>query len=343
MGSGLVVMVTGADHVWGQLTAEAALAAETMVDATGTRREVARVVLPVHHQPYDPQLLENPRVEVAEVSITDEAGIAKLIEGSGVTSVVHFETVTVDRDGGDADIEHTVRTNVLGSWHLLEALRRSAPGAGSLVFCSSCAVFEDDADTSLTSPVSEATRRRPATLYGATKAAVELLVDAYGGRGDVDARAAVLPMNVSWRPDARNADFLNDVIGAVVDAGPLTLGVEADRKLFLNGYETCIANLFELHDLPAAALGSNRTLLQPGIVATPAEMVDSLRQAARERGHEVGEVTWQPDAGRAQRLGQFPSRVDDSRARGLGLSVPDLGAITRRHLEDLLAAGIASQ
>lgn len=323
----LCVLVTGADHVWGQLAAEA-VAEHELTDRRGRKRRVGRIVLPVHDKPWSE--VRDPMYEPVRVSITDQSAITQLVRKTHVESVIHFETVTADRDGGDEDIARTVTTNVGGSLNILEALRQWTPGA-RLVFCSSLAVFEGSPGRD----VDETMRRRPETLYGATKAAVELLVDAYAARGAVDARSAILPMCVSWRAEARNRDFLHDVIGEVVDREEVELEIEPDRRLYFNGYETCIANLLEIHELPTDALKRNRGVIEPGVAATVEAVVDALREAAGRRGRHVGPVRWRPDPDRAVRLDRFLVDVDDGKGRALGLSAPSLDAIATRYIADL--------
>src|SRR5207244_7901020 len=88
-----------------------------------------------------------------------------------------------------------VRVNLDGSRAVLEACRARG-GPVRLVFVSTLAVFGGGHEL-----VDEATKPDPETTYGATKAAVELLVADYSRKGFVDGRTARLP-TVIVRPDA---------------------------------------------------------------------------------------------------------------------------------------------
>jgi GDP-4-dehydro-6-deoxy-D-mannose reductase len=67
------------------------------------------------------------------------------------------------------DPEPTYQTNVMGTLHLLDALRRHAPGARALVV-SSAEVYGG-----LTTPLPESTPLSPASPYAASKAAAEMI------------------------------------------------------------------------------------------------------------------------------------------------------------------------
>lgn len=327
----LGVLVTGADHIWGQLMAEAVLAAPGLRDATGALRPVGTVVLVLHKAPFDAAILADPRVVCELAAITDRDAMKAITRRHGVESIFHFETVTADHDGGDEDIERTVGVNVAGSINLLEAAR-TMPMPTKFVFAGSCSVFEDEPPQN----VNEQSRRRPTTLYGSTKAAVELVAGAYGTRGAVDARIGLLPANVSWRPSRDNQDLLHDILGAPFSGQDLVIGLDPDLPIRFNGYETCIGNLIELHDLDAGALEPSRSVLQPCVRPTLREIVDALMAAAVDRGLPSPNVIWRSDSAQQARIARFTSRIDDDWPRTLGLTPASLRDIVDRYIDDLL-------
>lgn len=330
----LTVLVTGADDVWGSLTAEAVLRAGELAKQGGGSAEVARVVLPVHDSPWSADLARDPRVTLANGRITDKEFVGGLFASSRIDSVFHFETVTRDRGSGERDFDAMLNTNLMGSLHLLESARLHSPGA-RFVFCSSCSVFADDLGSQV---VSDDTRRLPSATYGTTKAAVELLINDYARRGYVDGRSSILPMCVSWRPDKRSVEFLHGVFECPFADREEVVGLEPEVQLWLNGYSTCIANLLELHDVNGEVLGDDRGVLQPGVTISVAEMIDTFRRVGEDERVPVAQFSFQPDAGLQREFEQYPKHVEPRRASALGLSSEDFEALARRYLRDLRSA-----
>ena len=326
------VLVTGADDIWGYLTAERVLQTPTLKNSSGIASPVESLVLVVHNKPYEPTIEEDPRVKVVRGDIADKAGIEKIILENNIDSVFHFETVTRDRDDGEDDFDGMINVNIFGSMNILEALRK-AENKAKLVFCSSCSVFQDG----ITEAVSPATRRLPSSTYGATKTVVEILIANYTDRGFVDGRSSVLPMCVSWRPTAANTDFMHDVFKAPFDGKDIEIALKPDTRLFFNGFYSDIDNLIETHDIDSAALGEDRSLIQPGITVSIQEMVEAFQRIASVRGITLGEVVEKLDPEKQAGFDVYNKLTDFDRALGFGLSHEDLDTIVTRYLDAYLA------
>jgi UDP-glucose 4-epimerase len=124
-----------------------------------------------HVRVVDLQAHPDPSVDIVIGDIADPAVLSEAFDG-GFDSIVHLAAVTsVLRSLEQPEL--TFRTNVAGTAALLEAGR--AAGVTSLAFASTNAVTGP-----MESPkISEASRLRPLTPYGATKAAGEMLMSAY--------------------------------------------------------------------------------------------------------------------------------------------------------------------
>jgi UDP-glucose 4-epimerase len=113
----------------------------------------------------------DPAVDIVIGDLIEPEVIAASLEG-GIDAIVHLAAVTsVLRSVEHPELTH--RTNVTATAALLEAARLA--GVRTLVFASTNAVvgpMEDGA-------ISESSRLRPLTPYGATKAAAEMLMSAY--------------------------------------------------------------------------------------------------------------------------------------------------------------------
>ena len=327
----ITVLVTGADDVWGSLTAEAVLRAGELAAPGGGSAAVGHLVLTVHDSPWSASLARDPRVTLVDGKISDEQFVEGLFASTRVDSVFHFETVTRDRGSGERDFDAMLNTNLMGSLHLLESARLHSPGA-RFVFCSSCSVFADNLGSQV---VSDDTRRLPSATYGTTKAAVELLINDYARRGYVDGRSSILPMCVSWRPDERSVEFLHGVFECPFADREEIVGLEPEVQLWLNGYSTCIANLLELHDVDGWVLGDDRGVLQPGVKISVAEMIDTFKRVGEDEHAPVARFSFRPDANLQQEFQQYPKHVEPRRASALGLSSEDFEALVRRYLRDL--------
>lgn len=325
------VLVTGADDVWGYLTAEQILRRGALRGSAGRLSPVERVILLCHKGVYLPDILRDGRVEVVLGSITDAACTEAVIAGRGVDSVFHFETLVCDRGAGESAFDEMLEVNLQGSLNLMQACRRSGR-VPKMIFCASCSVFPD-----FSPRPSEACRRRPSTTYGSTKACVELLLADFTRRGFLDGRSSLLPMCVSWKPTPPDMDFMNQVFRTPFDGGDVVTPLHPDTRLFFNGYYADILNLIETHDLPSEALGDDRSLIQPGISCTVREMYDMFVQVGARQGVRVGRLVEQWDAGTQRGLDGFCKSADFSRAERLGLTQETLEQVVTRYLSDYLA------
>lgn len=153
-----------------------------------------------------------------------------------------------------ADPAPSLRVNVLGTAHLLEALRRGAPTARLLV-ASSGEVYGNPGPA----PVAEEAPVAPVNPYGASKAAMEVLVGqaarAWGARAVI---ARSFPhVGPGQRPDFALPAFARQVarIEAGLQAPRLTVGNLEARRDFLDVEDVVAAYLLLLElDFPAGAV-----------------------------------------------------------------------------------------
>jgi UDP-glucose 4-epimerase len=110
-------------------------------------------------------------VDIVRGDIADEQVLQAAFEG-GMDSVVHLAAVTSVLKSLEQP-ERTYKTNVEGTHRVLEAAR--AAGVTSLAFASTNAVTGPMEEPAIT----ERSRLRPLTPYGATKAAGEMMMSAY--------------------------------------------------------------------------------------------------------------------------------------------------------------------
>jgi UDP-glucose 4-epimerase len=124
-----------------------------------------------HVRVVDLQPHPDPQVELVQGDLASPEIVEAALAG-GMDGIVHLAAVTsVLRSLEHPDL--TYRTNVAATHGLLEAARSA--GTGALVFASTNAVTGPMEEPAIT----ERSRVRPLTPYGATKAAAEMLMSAY--------------------------------------------------------------------------------------------------------------------------------------------------------------------
>lgn len=177
-------------------------------------------------------------VPFIEGDVRDPGALRTAFAGAG--AVVHLAAQS-NVMGSEADPGYTYETNVAGTWNVAMACR--ATGVGHLIFASSREVYGDPE----TLPVAEETPVAPKNLYGASKAAGELLLrsgfaEAPGvsvlrlanviGRGDAGrviplwlrAAQAGEPLRVfggKQTLDLVPVAFVCDVVERLLEAGPI--------------------------------------------------------------------------------------------------------------------------
>lgn len=326
------VLVTGADDIWGYLTAEFILQRGALKNTNNVLCPVEHVFLLCHKGPYLPDILQDSRCRVVLGSITDAAVTEAVILDNTIDSIFHFETLVSDRGDGENAFDEMLIVNLQGSLNLMNACKKSGR-VPKMVFCASCSVFRDFS----TEPVSEESRRFPSTTYGTTKACVEMLLSNFTRRGYLDGRNSLLPMCVSWRPTLQNTDFMNNVFQAPFDGNDVVTPLHPETRLYFNGYYSDILNLIETHDIPSAELGEERSLIQPGISCTVQEMYDMFVKVGTREGCSVGKLVEKWDAEAQAGLDGFCKYADYTRAAHFGLTQETLEQVVTRYLHDYLA------
>jgi GDP-4-dehydro-6-deoxy-D-mannose reductase len=153
------VLVTGATGFVGRHLLD--LLVRDDVEITAWRRAGAGETLPAAHA-------ANPRVRWVDVEVADPESVRAAVRLAAPDHVYHLAGAShVGRSWDEATT--TLETNVLGTHHLLEALRAAAPGARVLLPCSGLVYRASSGPLSEESPVG------PASPYGVSKLAQELL------------------------------------------------------------------------------------------------------------------------------------------------------------------------
>lgn len=179
------ILVTGAAGLIGKATTQA------------LRREGYEVLATDRTASADCQALD----------FTDRRATDALID-SGIEAIVHSGAISGPADARDHP-ELIAPVNVGGTMNLLELGRRA--GIRRMVYCSSTSVYGDIFGDG---PVVEDVVLRPKSLYGASKAAGELMVAGYGQQFGFSTIA--LRISTVYGPDRKHFCAIRTLVDAAV-------------------------------------------------------------------------------------------------------------------------------
>ena len=153
------VLVTGATGFVGRHLLD--LLVQEDVAITAWRRAEANEVLPAAHA-------ASSQVRWADVEVADPVSVGTAVRLAAPDHVYHLAGASHVGKSWD-EVTATLETNVLGTHHLLEALRSVAPAARVLLPCSALVYRASDVPLTEDSPIG------PASPYGVSKLAQEML------------------------------------------------------------------------------------------------------------------------------------------------------------------------
>lgn len=301
------VLITGAAGFLGQRLAAALLGRPTLATAVGGRAAIDEIRLldivpaPTHG---------DARVRAITGDAADVALLDSLIDDR-TTAIFHLSAVVSGQ--AEADFDLGMHANLDATRRLLDVCRTRGHRP-RVVFASSVAVYGGD----LPALVDDATRLTPQSSYGTQKAIGELLVADYTRRDFIDGRALRLP-TISVRPGRPNAalsSFASSIIREPLNGEPAVCPVVPETVLWLLSPRSVVEGFIHAHEIDGATLGTDRSLILPGLAVSVSEMLAALTRVA---GPEVAaRVRWERDP-RVERVANtWPGHLDDTRARALG-------------------------
>ena len=234
---------------------------------------------------------------------------------------VIFHLAAIVSAEAETDFDKGYRINLDGTRRLFEALRQVGEGyAPRLVFTSSIAVFgapfpEAIGDEFLTAPL---------TSYGAQKAIGELLLSDYSRRGHLDGVGIRLP-TICVRPGTPNkaaSGFFSNIIREPLKGEEAVLPVSDDVMHWHASPRSAVGFLIHAGAMDTAQLGPRRVLNMPGVAATVAEQIETIRKVAGD--NVVRRIRREPDPMIARIVADWPRRFDARRARELGFTAEGL-------------------
>lgn len=200
------------------------------------------------------------------------------------------------------------------AWHVnmasLEAVLEVAREQGCAVFTpSSIGVFGPDTPKN---PTPQDTVMRPATMYGITKVAGELLCDYYHARYGVDARGVRFPGLISYGapPGGGTTDWAVDIFYQAVEKGRYSCFLGPDAQLDMMYMPDAVRAIIEVMEADPARLKHRNAFNVTAMQLTPSSLAAEIRKHIP--GFEIG---YEIDPVRQSIADSWPDRIDDSAAR----------------------------
>src|SRR5580765_2544593 len=197
-----------------------------------------------------------------------------------------FHLAAVVSGEAEADFEKGYRVNLDGTRYLFEAIRKEGgkPGDGykpRVVFTSSIAVF----GAPFPEAIGDEFLNAPLTSYGTQKAIGELLLSDYSRRGLFDGVGIRLP-TICVRPGKPNkaaSGFFSGILREPLAGQEAVLPVPDTVRHWFASPRAAIEFLIHASKMKTELLGTRRNLSMPGLTATIAEEIESLRKVGGEK------------------------------------------------------------
>ena len=288
----------------------------------------------------EPKIPDEAPFEIHSViaDITDSKICEKLIENK---PDVIFHLAAIVSGEAESDFEKGYRVNLDGTRNLFEAIRSIPTYCPRVVYTSTAAVYGGPYPDNTTDDFI----LQPSTSYGTQKAIGELLLNDYSRRGFLDGIGLRLP-TICVRPGKPNAaasGVFSNIIREPLVGIQTTLTVSKDVSMIFASPKSAVGFLVHAAGLDTSNLGTQRSMIMPGVHATIGEELEALRRVAGER--VLSFITEKPNAF-AQKMvdaWNFPA-FPATRARSLGFSCEKtFDELIQLHIETELDGKIPGQ
>jgi len=245
-----------------------------------------------------------------------EAGPFQLLDATDARAVGQ----AVMRHGADTVFHLAAILSAVGerdprlAWHVnmssLEAVLEVAREQRCAVFTpSSIGVFGPDTPKN---PTPQDTVMRPATIYGITKVAGELLCDYYHSRFGVDTRGVRFPGLISYgtAPGGGTTDWAVDIFYQAVDRGSYTCFLGPDTQLDMMYMPDAIDALVGIMEADASRLVHRNAFNITAMQLTPDRLAKEIRAHLPDFS-----IDYEVDPVRQAIADSWPDRMDDDAAR----------------------------
>ncbi len=241
-----------------------------------------------------------------KLDVVDAAAVESALREAAPEVVFHLAAILSATGEKDPALAYAV--NQTGTWNVLEGCRKA--GIARLMFTSSIAVFGPLPDSPLPDPTPDDIALRPTTMYGATKAAGEMLCDYYARRWNVDCRGVRFPGLISAAmPGGGSSDYALFMYVDGIRHGRYEAFCRPDTRIPLMYMPDGVNALLQL------ALADRKKLTRS--IYNIAAFSPRADEIAASVGRAVPgiAITYKPDPMRQGILDSWPPALDDAAAR----------------------------
>lgn len=246
--------------------------------------------------------LSPPEPGWRRLDVTDAKAVHSLLAEEAPEVVFHLAAIL--SAAGEKDPQKTYRVNQDGTVNVLEACR--AHGVRQLMFTSSIAVY----GPGVPDPTPDDVSLAPATMYGVTKVAGELLGAYYARKYGLDFRGVRFPGLISASlPGGGSSDYALFMYVDGLRTGAYEAFCRADTRIPLMYMTDAVRALVELSAAPRERL--RRHIYNVAAFSPTAEEI----AASVTRALPDVRITFRSDPRRQSILDSWPKALDDAAAR----------------------------
>jgi nucleoside-diphosphate-sugar epimerase len=212
-------------------------------------------------------------VEIATLDVGSFTDVLRTVEKQGPTTIYHVGAMLAP--SCDTNPEAGIRTNAIGTYHVLEAARLF--GVQQVIFASSMSVLSPTYSNAET--IDDFSVTRPETVYGAAKLFSENLGLCYRRLYGFDYRGLRLP-NVNGPGTTTHGylEYFNKAVEESVAGRPYSIYVAPHVWIPVIHIADAVRAFVELAEAPKEAIRTvNYTVLGPTPAPTAQELVDMVK------------------------------------------------------------------
>ena len=238
-----------------------------------------------------------------QLDATDVGALRDLVARHGVRTIYHLAAIL--SASAERDPLRSWRVNMDSLIAVLEVARES----GCAVFVPSSIAAFGPSTPRLETP--QDTIQRPATLYGITKVAGELLCDYYWSRHGVDTRGLRFPGIISYKtePGGGTTDYAVEIFHAAVRDGRYTCFLAPDTRIDMMYIPDALTAIVSLMEADGARLLHRNAFNVTAMSLTPEILASEIRKHLPDFA-----IEYDVDPRRQAIADSWPASLDDSAA-----------------------------
>ena len=219
----------------------------------------------------DPQDVDHSNFRYEKLDVLNSEQMENIIRGNNINEVYHLAALLSAT--GEKNPQLCWQINMDGLMNVLELARKYK----FRIFApSSIAVFGEGVGkvAKQDSPIN------PATIYGITKAAGELMAEYYHSTHGIDIRGLRYPGLISWKvmPGGGTTDYAVEIFHKAVQSKGYTCFVREDTKLPMMYMDDAINATLQLMDAPSDKLSIRGGYNLPSLTFTARELYNKIRE-----------------------------------------------------------------